>query len=99
LRIFGTLLWLYKEVKPLSFFGAIGISLTIAAFGISLSLVRTYFETGLVPRLPTAILATGMVQLGVLSMAIGLVLDAIARARREAKRMRYLDLQSVAERT
>src|SRR5262249_47895736 len=66
LRIFGTLLWLYKEVKPLSFFGAIGISLTIAAFGISLSLVRTYFETGLVPRLPTAILATGMVQLGVL---------------------------------
>ena len=97
LRIFGALLWLYKELKPLSFFGTLGISLTIAAFGISLPLARTYLETGLVPRLPTAILVTGMVQLGVLSFAIGLVLDAIARGRREAKRMRYLDLQSVAE--
>jgi hypothetical protein len=52
-----------------------------------------------VPRLPTAILATGIVQLGVLSFAIGFVLDAVTRSRREAKRMRYLDLQSVAETT
>jgi hypothetical protein len=48
---------------------------------------------GLVPRLPTAILATGMVQVDVLSVAMGLVLDAIARSRR------YLDLKSVAEKT
>jgi hypothetical protein len=99
LRILGAILLLYKELKPLSFFGAIGASLIIAAFGLALPLAATYLETGLVPRLPTAILATGMVQLGVLSVAIGLVLDAIARSRREAKRMRYLDLQSVAEKT
>ena len=73
--------------------------LTIAAFGLVLPLALTYLETGLVPRLPTAILATGMVQLGVLSFAIGLVLEAVARSRREAKRMRYLDLRSVAEKT
>ena len=97
LRILGSILLLYKELKPLSFFGAIGASLTLAAFGLALPLARTYVETGLVPRLPTAILATGMVQLGVLSFAIGLVLDAVARSRREGKRMRYLDLQSVAE--
>jgi alpha-1,2-mannosyltransferase len=54
-------------------------------------------ETGLVPRLPTAILATGIVQLGVLTFAVGLVVDAIARSRREAKRMRNLDLHSVAD--
>jgi len=99
LRILGAILLLYKELKPLSFFGAIGASLIIAAFGLALPLAATYLETGLVPRLPTAILATSMVQLGVLSVAIGLVLDAIARSRREAKRMRYLDLQSVAEKT
>jgi Na+-driven multidrug efflux pump len=93
------MLLLYKELKPLSFFGAIGASLTLVAFGLALPLAGTYLKTGLVPRLPTAILATGIVQLGVLSFAIGFVLDAVTRSRREAKRMRYLDLQSVAETT
>ena len=97
LRILGAILLLYKELKPLRFFGAIGAGLVIAAVGLALPLVKTYAETGLVPRFPTAILATGMVQLGVLSFAVGLVLDSLARSRREAKRMRYLDLQSVAE--
>jgi hypothetical protein len=60
-------------------------------------LAVTYVESGMVPRLPTAILATGIVQLGVLSFAVGLVVDAIPRSRREAKRKRYLDLQSVAD--
>ena len=97
LRILVCILLLYKELRPLSFFGAIGGGLIVAAFGLAVPLVRTYIETGLVPRLPTAVLATGLVQLGVLSLAIGLVLDSLARSRREAKRMRYLDLQSVAE--
>lgn len=60
-------------------------------------LAVTYVESGVVPRLPTAILATGIVQLGVLNFAVGLVVDAIARSRRETKRIRYLDLQSVAD--
>ena len=69
----------------------------LAAVGLALPLAQTYLQTGLVPRLPTAVLAIGLVQLGVLSFAIGLILDSLARSRREAKRMRYLDLQSVAE--
>ncbi|HEU4660581.1 MAG TPA: glycosyltransferase family 2 protein [Pseudolabrys sp.] len=99
IRILGAIVMLYKELKPLPFFGAIGACLTLMAVGLAMPLAITYFETGLVPRLPTAILATGMVQLGILSFAVGLVLDAIARSRREAKRMRYLDLQSVAEKS
>ena len=97
LRILIAILMLYKELKPLRFFGAIGACLTLVAVGLALPLAVTYVETGLVPRLPTAILATGIVQLGVLSFAVGLVVDAIARSRREAKRMRYLDLHSVAD--
>jgi len=96
-RILGAILMLYKELQPLRFFGAIGTALSIAAVGLALPLFKTYAETGLVPRFPTAVLATGMVQLGMLSFAVGLVLDSVARSRREAKRMRYLDLQSVAE--
>jgi len=98
-RILVTTLKLYKELQPFRFFGAIGTALIVSAIGLAIPLLETYVETGLVPRLPTAILATGIIQLGFLSLACGLVMEAIARARREAKRMRFLDLSSVAHRS
>jgi glycosyltransferase involved in cell wall biosynthesis len=96
LRILMTILMLMKELQPLRFFGGIAAVLAILAVGISLPLLDTYLATGLVPRLPTAILAAATVQLAFLSLAVGLVLDSLARARREAKRMRFLDLRAVA---
>jgi hypothetical protein len=92
LRILGTILTLIKEERPFSFFGVIAASL----LGLSLILVapifQTYFETGLVPRLPTAILSTGIVLLAFISLACGLIVDTITLGRREAKRMRYLEI-------
>ena len=87
---------LYKELKPFRFFGVIGLALMTLSAMLGLPLLLTFIETGLVPRFPTAILATGIAQLGFLSVACGLVLESVAQGRREAKRMRYLDLQSVA---
>lgn len=49
-----------------------------------------FLGTGLVPRLPTAVLATGLVLLSFLSQVCGLVLDSVARGRTEAKRLAYL---------
>lgn len=98
-RILMTILMLYKELQPLRFFGAIGVALMFVALGLGLPLVPTYMETGLVPRVPTAILAMGIMQLGFLSLGCGLVLESVAQGRREAKRMRYLDLQSVAHKS
>jgi len=97
-RILMTILTLMKELQPLRFFGAIAAALAVVAIGLGLPLLHTYIETGLVPRLPTAVLAAAIMQLAFLSLACGLILDSLARARREAKRMRYLDLQSVAHR-
>ncbi len=96
-RILWTIAMLYKELKPFSFFGAVGLALILAALGLGLPLVATWLETGLVPRFPTAVLAMGITQLGVLSTACGLVLESVSQGRREAKRMRYLDLHSVAD--
>jgi hypothetical protein len=53
-------------------------------------LVVTYFETGLVPRVPTAVLCTGLMLLAVLSGMCGLILDTVTRGRREIKRLAYL---------
>jgi hypothetical protein len=52
--------------------------------------VVTYLETGLVPRLPTAVLSTGLMLAGLLSFAAGLILDTVSRGRREMKLLAYL---------
>lgn len=90
-RILTTLLLLFKEVRPMAFFGAIGLGSTAAAIVLSIPLLDTYIETGLVPRFPTAILATGLVLLGAIALTCGLVLDSVARGRLEQKRIMYLN--------
>jgi glycosyltransferase involved in cell wall biosynthesis len=90
LRILRTIMRLYRAERPLPFFAAIGLTLAIISVGFAIPLVVTYAETGLVPRLPTAVLSTGLMILAVLSTAIGLVLDTVTRGRREMKLLAYL---------
>lgn len=81
-----------KEERPLAFFSALGAVLFLIAILLSIPIVQTYYTTGLVPRFPTAILATGLVIVAFLSVACGLVLDTVTHGRREVKRLRYLEL-------
>jgi glycosyltransferase involved in cell wall biosynthesis len=92
LRILRTIALLVQRERPLAFFGVAGLLLLATAVGLALPLLATYVETGLVPRFPTAILATGLAILGCLSFACGLILDTVTRGRLEAKRMAYLAL-------
>jgi hypothetical protein len=62
----------------------------IASIGFAIPIVMTYLETGLVPRLPTAVLATGLMLSAFLCMAAGLILDTVTRGRREMKLLAYL---------
>jgi glycosyltransferase involved in cell wall biosynthesis len=89
-RILGTILKLYRSEKPLRFFGAIGCFLTLVSIGLAIPVVVTYLEQGIVPRLPTAVLAMGLTILAVLSVSSGLVLDTVTRGRRETKLLAYL---------
>jgi glycosyltransferase involved in cell wall biosynthesis len=90
LRILWTIGRLFRTERPLAFFGAIGVWLAIISIALSVPVIRTYIATGTVPRLPTAVLATGMMVLAFLSIASGLVLDTVTRGRREMKRLAYL---------
>jgi glycosyltransferase involved in cell wall biosynthesis len=94
--ILGTIVFLFKETKPFWTFGAVAAVLALLSLGLAYPLLTTYLETGLVPRFPTAILATGTMLLAFLSLASGLVLDSVCRGRLEAKRMRYLALGAPA---
>ncbi len=94
IRICWSIFNLIKEERPLPFFGAIFLLCTVLSTAISVPLFITYYNTGLVPRFPTAVLATGITLLGFLSLACGLVLDTVTLGRREAKRMQYLSYPS-----
>jgi hypothetical protein len=89
-RILWTILQLYRSERPLPFFGALGIAMAIASIGLAIPVAVTFLETGLVPRLPTAVLSTGLMLMGFLSVAVGLVLDTVTRGRREMKLLAYL---------
>jgi len=96
-RILGTIIRLYRAERPLSLFGAIGLAFAIASVGFAIPVFVTYFETGLVPRLPTALLSTGLMVVAFLSISVGLVLDTVTRGRREAKLFVYLSHRAPGE--
>jgi hypothetical protein len=96
-RILNTIFKLYRAERPLRFFGTIGVTLALIAVGLAVPVVVTYFETGLVPRLPTAILSMGLMLLAFLCVVAGLILDTVTRGRREAKLFAYLALRAPGE--
>jgi glycosyltransferase involved in cell wall biosynthesis len=89
-RILKTIGTLYRVERPVLFYGGIGALLMLAAVILAIPLVITYVQTGLVPRLPTAILVTGMTIIAVLCVFAGLILDTVTRGRREMRRLAYL---------
>jgi len=93
-RILKTIGTLYRVERPTLFYGMIGAFLVAAALVLSIPLVITYLHTGLVPRVPTAILVTGMTIVAVLCFFTGLILDTVTRGRREMRRLAYLALDA-----
>jgi len=89
-RILRTIIRLYRSERPLHFFSGIGTALAIVSVGLVIPILITFLETGTVPRLPTAVLSTGLMLLAFLSIASGLVLDTVTRGRRELKLLAYL---------
>jgi len=93
-RILRTISTLYRVERPVLFYGGIGAILVVLAFVLAGPLIVTYMHTGLVPRVPTAILVTGMTIIAVLCFFTGLILDTVTRGRREIRRLAYLSLEA-----
>lgn len=86
---------LFKNERPLFFYGLIFGLLAIFSLALSVPLVATYLDTGLVPRMPTAVLVASTMLLAFLSLTCGLVLDTVTHGRREIKRLSYLAISSL----
>jgi glycosyltransferase involved in cell wall biosynthesis len=92
-RILRTIVYLVKEERPMQFFSLVALVLFAASLILGWPVIMTFLETGLVPRLPTAVLAVGTMILSAVSCVAGLILDTVTLSRRELKRLHYLGLQ------
>jgi glycosyltransferase involved in cell wall biosynthesis len=91
-KILWHILLILKEVRPLLFFSLITLFVVIIAFGIYLPVFITYLHTGLLPRIPTTNLYTGIMLVAMIFFACGLILDNVSKSKREFKRLFYLAL-------
>jgi hypothetical protein len=89
-RILRTIALLLKEERPLQFFSWAFVVLAATSLALAWPIWTECLRSGLVPRFPTAILATGIMLLAFHSLFSGLVLDTVTHGRREMKRMAHL---------
>jgi len=97
-RILGTMLRLFKDYRPMQFFGISSFILMLVAVILFIPIGIEFSRTGLVPRFPTAILCTGLALSSLLALTCGFILDSVARERLEAKRLAYLAISGEANR-
>ena len=89
-RILSTILRLFKSERPLAFFSLFAVVSMLLSVILAEPLVQTYLHTGLVPRLPTAVLCAALMLFGVILLVCGIILDAVTKGRIEQKRFAYL---------
>jgi hypothetical protein len=94
LRILATVVNLFRTERPLAFFSGVGVALAVLSGVLAIPVFATYLEEGVVPRLPTAVLATGLMLLAFLFVVAGLILDTVTKGRREVKLLAYLAQQA-----
>lgn len=98
-RILKLISHLVKEERPADFFGIVSVALVVLSFAFGVPVILEFLQTGLVPRIPTAILATGIMLLAFLMLICGIILETVTTARREVKRLTYLQIPVVGARS
>jgi hypothetical protein len=92
-RILRMISLMVREERPMQFFGVAGLAALVLAALLAAPVLAGYLQTGLVPRLPTLVVSVGLAVVALLSFACGLILDTVARARLEQRRLAYLALE------
>jgi hypothetical protein len=91
-RILRMISLMVREERPLQFFSAVGALAVVVAALLAAPVLGVYLRTGLVPRLPTLVVAVSLMLVALLSFACGLILDAVSHGRLEQRRLAYLAL-------
>ena len=89
-KILCRIIKLFRLERPLFFFGSLSLSTSLLSVLLFLPILITYWNTGLVPRLPTFVLCIGLMLLSMLSLGCGMILDSVTYTRTALKRLHYL---------
>lgn len=92
-RILWSIVLLYKELRPVIFFGLIALFLAVVSLLLGVPVIIDFMKTGLVERQPTAILSSTIGLLATIVFVAGMVLESTARAYRETRHLIYLNTQ------
>ncbi|NDL62096.1 glycosyltransferase family 2 protein [Acerihabitans arboris] len=93
MRILKTIIKLYSVERPFFFYGILALFFAISSIVFAIPLFHDYYETGLVPRFPTAILSTGLMILSAISFITGILLENVTLGHREIKMLAYLSIK------
>lgn len=94
-RILRWIIEITRHERPALFHGVLAGVFALIALILGLPVIMDYLETGLVPRFPTAILASAITIIAFATLGLGYLLDAIRRGREEAARLSYLRLPAL----
>ncbi len=89
-RILRLIAQLMQHERPVVFYSIISALFAVLGLIFGIPVVWEYYRTGLVPRLPTAVLASSLILIAILSFLVGIILNGVLRARQEAARLEYL---------
>ena len=92
LRILRRIIILLKDVRPFLFYSGFSFVFLLGSLLIGIPVILDFFQTGLVEKLPSAILAASLMIMSLLSLTAGLILDSVAKMRRDAKKLIYLSI-------
>lgn len=98
MRVIRKMLQLYKNYRPLRFFGLLGLLLVLAAACLMVPILQDYLQTGLVPRFPTLIVCGFMVLAGIQSFFAGMILEVLAAKDRKDFEYRLTQVHRMKER-
>lgn len=82
-KVLMTIMSLFKDYRPMALFSWLTLLLTLLGLIAGLPVVADFARTGLVDRLPTALLAVALVLMGILSLVCGLILDTVVKGNRK----------------
>ncbi len=90
IKILFTIIKLFSDYKPILFYSVISMILFLSGLMLGIPVVLEFFETGLVPRFPTAILASALITIAFIISVTGLILSGISRNRKIIKKLAFL---------
>ena len=83
IRVVKTVFWIFKDYKPLAFFGVLSVILLLLGLAVGLPVVYEFLQTHKIAKIPSAILAVGLVLLATTSLTSGLILDTIVKQHKD----------------